>query len=909
MKTEHKAGADMKTKQLKAMEIIEFWRLIEFLNQKAFPVQDTEDRKVQLSNIEKINQSKLTIFEEIKDRQTIKEKIKHNEILNEQLPIVSSNFHILVGRMQRKVIIDTLYQNFKGREAVENNTENIAMLSLKVNSEGQYIKESLRVSPLLWGMTICCHYPNQLRTKLKLEEYYKQMAIIEADFFSVNEEENKVTANVLKKLFNYSLKFFVNDYVSEEKRNCATYFNNIIYTRFKNQKEFDKYNDTLEDYSELMMSFFQSDFELVLNKLKMTDDQDDFVNYVTALHDERNQKELENKRKDIRQEDDLLTNILDPLNSPKGKWPSKHSPVLMQQVAINAYLQHEKKIFSVNGPPGTGKTTLLKELIAHNVVERAAMLAEFRKADDAFNTITFKDGGKEHKAYDNEFNHFYELKDDKINDFNLLVASSNNAAVENVTKELPDYTSLMEGIDSKETSEIHELFNQQKQETEISFRVRTCDNKNNVESKIVKRKDIYFTLLSHLLKHNKDNIENKETLAEWGLISAPLGKRANLANYFYQVIMPIINYKNSGKKDNRMEYEKFRNKFKKQYQKVQDMQQFLHEASKFKKRKNLNLESFGRKEKVVFAEIKKYLGRIDNCKKEAMMVEYELKQILPTIKQEHFQFEREKSKLVLLKKDTNILQEKILETTRELASLEDSKKFHEKVFSRFLKTQCLLNIKQLKSVLLDLQENEKLAIITERKQGGVIAYQKEILLEQEQQKVNLENQSQKYQSEIGLYEEQIQIKRNELIKLQAEEKAKHLKEITALEEKGMVTLGEAFFFQLHEKNTTIQLESQLVNPWTTKEYDREREKLFYLALQVNKYFVLTSEKVKSNLVNLGYLWNFKKNSDKEFCCFSNRDRKNCFKALLNTVFLVTPVISTTFASVSKFLADIEEWGN
>lgn len=64
--------------------------------------------------------------------------------------------------------------------------------------------------------------------------------------------------------------------------------------------------------------------------------------------------------------------------------------------------------------------------------------------------------------------------------------------------------------------------------------------------------------------------------------------------------------------------------------------------------------------------------------------------------------------------------------------------------------------------------------------------------------------------------------------------------------------------------------------------------------------------MKSNLVNLGYLWNFKKNSDKEFCCFSERDRKNCFKELLNTIFLVTPVISTTFASVSRFLADVEE---
>ncbi|MBC1629069.1 DNA helicase, partial [Listeria welshimeri] len=179
----------MKTKQLKAMEIIEFWRLIEFLNQKAFPIQNAEDRKVQLARMEEINQSKLTVFEEVTDQQTIKEKIKDNEKLNEQLPITSSDFHIVVGRMQRKIIIDTLYQKFKGKETVENNTENIAMFALKVNSEGLYIKESLRLSPLLWGMTICCHYPDKLKTKLRLEEYYRTMAIIEAKFFPEDEDD------------------------------------------------------------------------------------------------------------------------------------------------------------------------------------------------------------------------------------------------------------------------------------------------------------------------------------------------------------------------------------------------------------------------------------------------------------------------------------------------------------------------------------------------------------------------------------------------------------------------------------------------------------------------------------------------------------------------------------------------
>ncbi|EAD3711895.1 DNA helicase, partial [Listeria monocytogenes] len=282
------------------------------------------------------------------------------------------------------------------------------------------------------------------------------------------------------------------------------------------------------------------DFELVLNNLNTEEGNYDFVNYVTSLHEESNQTKLEKQRKDIRQNDDLLKEILDPLNGPKGKWPSKYSPVLMQQVAINAYLQNEEKVFSVNGPPGTGKTTLLKELIAHNVVERAALLAEYKYADDAFDTKAFNDGGKKDRGYDNYNRRFYDFKDSSINDFSMLVASSNNAAVENITRELPGYDGLMGGINSQETAEIKQLFDQRKQQTKLSFYVKTCDDMNKMKKRLVERNDVYFTVLAHLLKHNYDNIGNKELLDEWGLISAPLGKRANLSNYYYQVIEPII---------------------------------------------------------------------------------------------------------------------------------------------------------------------------------------------------------------------------------------------------------------------------------------------------------------------------------------------------------------------------------
>lgn len=46
----------------------------------------------------------------------------------------------------------------------------------------------------------------------------------------------------------------------------------------------------------------------------------------------------------------------------------------MQQVALNLIIANSKEkegfIFSVNGPPGTGKTTLLKDVFANIIFEK-----------------------------------------------------------------------------------------------------------------------------------------------------------------------------------------------------------------------------------------------------------------------------------------------------------------------------------------------------------------------------------------------------------------------------------------------------------------------------------------------------------------------------------------------------------
>ena len=117
-------------------------------------------------------------------------------------------------------------------------------------------------------------------------------------------------------------------------------------------------------------------------------------------------------------------------------WPSEQHLGLAhsQQLAVNtilATLGNAQGLLGINGPPGTGKTTLLRDLIAAIVTGRADALSKLRRASDGFvsnGREAANGGGKQQACF-------------KLNPvlygFEIVVASSNNGAVENVTLELP----------------------------------------------------------------------------------------------------------------------------------------------------------------------------------------------------------------------------------------------------------------------------------------------------------------------------------------------------------------------------------------------------------------------------------------------------------------------------------------
>jgi len=144
-------------------------------------------------------------------------------------------------------------------------------------------------------------------------------------------------------------------------------------------------------------------------------------------------------RIDLIQDKSGLQDLLQPALTPAAKWPGdgRHPLALLQQAAVNA--THAERlgtgILAVNGPPGTGKTTLLRDVVAARLIERATVMSKYNNPADAFtpSSQTLQRNGAKitlHKL------------DECLKGYEMVVTSSNNKAVENVSAELPALKSV-----------------------------------------------------------------------------------------------------------------------------------------------------------------------------------------------------------------------------------------------------------------------------------------------------------------------------------------------------------------------------------------------------------------------------------------------------------------------------------
>ncbi|MGE7947189.1 AAA domain-containing protein [Lysinibacillus sp. NPDC093688] len=482
------------------------------------------------------------------------------------------------------------------------------------------------------------------------------------------------------------------------------------------------------------------------------------------------------KQIDIDNNRALIEQILQPKNLPLGRWPSPvaHRLSLMQQVAVNRIINGDERLHSVNGPPGTGKTTLLKDVFADIVVQRAVEMTAFSDPTTAFRKIgIFELNGFKNKVYE---------MNENLKSYSIVVASSNNGAVENISKDLPKRK---------------EIVKPEKNDAGII----KPGIKNEYDQKIaeyLEELDYYPSTAKKLINYADET---------WGLFSGIFGKSKNIDNFIWGLLKDDgdLSFVKQLQRDNEM-------------LSTDDWQKAVEEF-------NTLLRSIEQKKD----DLQKYI---------------ELDRELQKLEEEFKTLEQDQSRITI---NLSLLQVQQEEIAGELNSLKKPN-----FFFRILgtKNQNEKNLRQQqKQIEQDLIESERIALKISKYQGLL-----------KDQKENILQASEKFKAEYS--QEELELSTDEY----------------------------------WEFSNNDYRQQKVI--WQTDKLNYERGLLFLKAMKIHKLFLIKNHQIVSSSLRLF--------ANRKALNLNSSEHRKYLKNFWHVIHLVTPLISTTFASFANMYKGIEQ---